>query len=146
MKGAFKEFKGTLALDLNQLERSLVNVTLNLQSAQLSPDQILQAVFLQTALANVNPPTTTFKSTSITRGKGDTYLVTGTYTWMGKTKMTSVPIRIVKSSPLKTEIRLLLNGALQEKDAPQQLSAIAPGAAGSKGWAKATLVFLPRKD
>jgi polyisoprenoid-binding protein YceI len=145
MNGAFKDFKGLLALDPDRLERSFVQVSLNLQSAQLSPDQILQAVFLQTALARVNPPTTIFKSTSITKDRGDSYLVTGTYTWMGKSKMADVPIRIVSASPLKTEVRILLNGVLHEKNAPRELSTLAPGSAGSKGWAKAILVFLPRK-
>jgi polyisoprenoid-binding protein YceI len=142
MQGALKDFKGTLSLDLDQLERSFVKMTLNLQSAQLSPDQILQAVFLQTALAHVNPPSTTFESTSIAKGKGDTYLLSGMYTWMGKRKSATVPIRIMSASPTKTEIRLLLSGVLQEKEAPRELAAIAPGSAGSKGWAKANLVFL----
>jgi polyisoprenoid-binding protein YceI len=142
MQGALKDFKGTLSLDLEQLERSFVKMTLNLQSAQLSPDQILQAMFLQTALARVNPPSTTFESTAIAKGKGDTYLLSGMYTWMGKRKNATVPIRIMNASPTKTEIRLLLTGVLQEKEAPRELAAIAPGSAGSKGWAKATLVFL----
>ncbi len=142
MQGALKDFKGTLSLDLEQLERSFVKMTLNLQSAQLSPDQILQAMFLQTALAHVNPPTTTFESTSISKGKADTYLLSGMYTWMNKRKNATVPIRILSASPTKTEIRLLLSGVLQEKEAPRELTAIAPGSAGSKGWAKATLVFL----
>jgi polyisoprenoid-binding protein YceI len=142
MQGALKDFKGTLNLDLERLERSFVKMTLNLQSAQLSPDQILQAMLLQTALARVNPPSTTFESTSLVRSTDNTYLLSGIYTWMGKRKDTTVPIRILSASPTKTEIRLLLSGVLQEKEAPRELSAIAPGAGGSKGWAKATLVFL----
>lgn len=142
MQGVLKDFKGTLSLDLEQLERSFVKMTLNLHSAQLSPDQILQAVFLQSALARVDPPSTTFESTSITKGKGNTHLLSGIYTWMGKRKNATVPIRIMNASPNKTEIRLLLSGVLQEKQTPRELTAIAPGSAGSKGWAKATLVFL----
>lgn len=142
MQGALKDFKGTLSLDLDHLERSFVKMTLNLQSAQLSPDQILQAVFLQSALARVNPPSTTFESTSLTKGKGDTYLLTGSYSWMGRRKSATVPIRILSASPTKTEIRVLLSGVLQENQAPRELTTLAPGSAGSKGWAKATLVFL----
>jgi polyisoprenoid-binding protein YceI len=142
LNGSFTDFKGTLQLDPENLERSLVQLTLNIQSAQLRPDQILQNIFLQTALSRVDPPTTTFKSTSIRKDRGDTFLVTGAYTWMGKSKTTSIPIRLVRSSASSTEIQLLLNGTLKDKEAPQELQALAPDAKGSKGWAKATLVFV----
>ena len=140
--GSFTDFKGTLQLDPERLERSLVQLTLNLHSAQLRPDQILQNVFLQTALSRVEPPTTTFKSTSIRKERGDTFVVTGSYTWMGKSKTVTVPIRLVRSSATSTEIQLLLNGTLKDKEAPPELQAFAPDAKGSKGWAKATLVFV----
>jgi polyisoprenoid-binding protein YceI len=146
MKGDFSDFKGTLALDPHRLERSSVNLSLNLQSARLSPEQILQAVFLQTALTHVRPPTVAFKSSSITKSTHNTYLVTGTYTVMGRTQVATVPFQLVNLSALRTEIRLLLSGALKERDTPRELSAIAPGSAGSKGWAKATLVFVKTKS
>lgn len=145
MTGGFSDFKGTLALDTNRVERSSINLSLNLQSARLSPDQILQAVFLQTALTHVRPPTVAFKSSSITKSTNNTYLVTGTYTVMGRDQVATVPFQLVNLSALRTEIRLLLSGALKERDTPRELSAIAPGSAGSKGWAKATLVFVKAK-
>jgi len=146
MNGAFNDFQGSLLLDPDHLERSSVQLTLDLQSAELRPDQILQMVFLQTALSQIQPSTTSFKSTSITRQQGDTYLVTGLYIWMGRSKSASVPIKLVKSNLQTTEIRLALNGTLKDKDAPKELKEVAPDAKGSSGWAKGTLVFLREKS
>lgn len=141
MNGSFRSYTGNLRLDPQDLTRSQVAVSLNLSSAQLPPDQILQNVFLQTALSRIRQKETTFQSDSITKQPDGTYLVSGTYEWLSKVKRAAFPVQVVKMSPSLTEIRLLLNGSLKQGQDSQEVKKFAPMALGSKGWAKANLVF-----
>ncbi len=144
MNGSFKDFSGELLLDPRGLEESKISLALNLASAQLPPEQILQAIFLQTTLARFQDQSGTFTSTSIEPlGKGQ-FIVTGNTTWANKTKETSVPIEVLKLSPSRAEIKFLLDGTVRPQDVQPNVAKIAPGISGSRGWAKATLVFSPR--
>ena len=143
MQGSFKDFSGELLLNPTKIESSKIKLSLNLASAQLPPDQLLQAIFLQTALARFKQHSGTFESTSIEKIRDNTYLVTGNYTWMKRTKRTTLPVQIIRASPAVTEIKLLLDGAVQAKDLQPETAQLAPGLQGSKGWAQATLVFVP---
>jgi polyisoprenoid-binding protein YceI len=142
MNGAFTKFGGHIVLDLEDVTRSQVSLSLDLRSAQLSPDQILQAVFLQTAVAHLRPPETSFVSKLIERKKEKTYLVHGAYQWQGKTRNTTVPVQIIQVTPSRAEVRVLMNGAAKPGESPDELRALGDiSLVGTKGWAKGTFVF-----
>ena len=144
MNGSFKDFTGELLLDPSGFEQSSIKLSLNLSSAQLPPDQVLQAILIQTTLARFRDQSGTFASTSIEPLEVGTYLVTGNTTWASKTKETSVPVEVLKLSASRSEIRFLLDGTVRPQDVRPDVAKIAPGISGSRGWAKATLVFSPR--
>lgn len=147
MNGFFKDFSGELLLDPRGLAQSTIKLSLNLASAQLPPEQMLQAIFLQTTLAHLRDQSGTFSSTSIEPLGDGQFVVTGNTTWDNKTKETSVPIEVLEFSPSRTEIKFLLDGAVRPQDVqpvPPNLVKIAPGISGARGWAKATLVFSPK--
>jgi polyisoprenoid-binding protein YceI len=142
MNGAFTSFRGKLLLDPKDVTKSKVDLSLDLRSAQLLPDQILQAVFLQTAVAHLKQPETSFVSERIEPYKGKMYLIHGIYTWQGKQKRATVPVEILQAAPHRSEVRLALSGTAKDGETPpelKQLGNFTP--AGSKGWAKATFVF-----
>lgn len=143
MNGSFRDFSGALSLDPTEITNSDLSVSLTLSSAQLPPDQILQAVLLQSVIARVANRASTFESSSIEHLEGSRYLVNGTYTWMNKRKPASVPIEVERATPSLTEIRLLLDGSFRNKNIPGEFAPLAQSAEGSKGWTKALLVFTP---
>lgn len=144
MNGRFSDFKGELMLDPEAFESSSIRLSLKLDSIQLPPEQLLQALFIQTTLARYRDRSGSFTSTDIRPLADDQYLVTGDCTWDNKTQSTSVPIQVVTLSPSRSEIRFLLDGVVRPQDVKPEVAQIAPGIAGTKGWAKATLIFLPR--
>ena len=139
MNGDLTGYSGLLALNSRGLEHSSLELTLNLQSARLSPDQVLQAVFLQTALARVREPKPTFRSSAIRRNGNNSLLVDGAFTWEGKVRKATVPLQLVRSSPALTELRLLFDGTMKGHQVPPELSGL--GASTASGWAQATLIF-----
>jgi polyisoprenoid-binding protein YceI len=146
MNGSFTKFEGSLALDPTDVTQSSVKLELDLTSVQLTPDQIIQSIFVQTALAHLRQQKTSFVSETIQRVKGQSFLITGMYTWQGKSKRTTVPVEIVRASPTLSEIRLLLNGKAKDGDSPPELSQLGGlSANGSKGWAEGTFVFTNNK-
>lgn len=140
MNGSFNDFSGTVLLDPSSVANSQISLSLALSSAKLPPDQLLQAMFLQTVLAKLPEHHTTFTSTSLEHVQGTRYMVHGTYSWFNKRHAAAVPIEIQKASPSLTEIRLLLDGSLHDNRGTSQL---AQGMIGSHGWTKAVLVFSP---
>lgn len=145
MNGSFKTFGGTMLVEPEGgFERAQISLSLDVSSAQLPPDQILQAIFIQTALAHLKGRSGTFLSTSIEPASGNRYLVHGSYTWANRTRRASVPVELLHFAPSRGEIRLALDGAVEPRDVKPEVSAVAPGIAGSEGWAKARIVFAPR--
>jgi polyisoprenoid-binding protein YceI len=143
MTGSFEEFRGSFELDPDDVTQSELELTLNLKSLTLPPDQLMQALFAQGILARVAPSPNSFRSSSIERTAGNSYLLHGNYTWMSKVKKVSLPIKILEASPKRSEIQLLIEGSFVKRDVPSQYEALASGAAGSRGWTKAKLVFVP---
>jgi polyisoprenoid-binding protein YceI len=143
MNGSFREFSGAISLDTEAITESNIDLSLTLSSAQLPPEQILQAVFIQTALARFPQKSSSFRSSGIEHLKDNSYLIHGTYTWMNKRKPASVPVEIVKATPSMTEIRVLMDGSFTAQGVPGELSDVATSARGSRGWSKAILVFSP---
>lgn len=140
MSGRLKEFSGSVSLNPDASIKQ-VTLGLNLSSAQLPPDQLLQGFFLQSVLARFRQSTTTFTSSAITRVHNNDYLATGTYTWQSKTRSATVPFELLNVSHQSTEIRVRMKGALTDHSTPPELEAAAPGASNSTGWASAVLVF-----
>ena len=143
MKGSFRDFGGHLLLDPHGFERSTLSLSLDLSSAQLPPEQLLQALFIQTTLARFQDRSGDFQSSSILPISGNRYLVRGTYSWANKRREAAVPVEVLKLSRQRSEIRFLLDGAVRPQDVKPPVSELAPGIAGSEGWAKAVLVFAP---
>lgn len=142
MSGSFSKFNGTLLLDPQEVTNSKVNLSLDLRSAQLLPDQIIQTIFLQTAIAHLKQPESTFISERIESLGGKRYLMHGVYTWQGKSKRTSVPVEIVSASPYRSEVRVHMSGQAKEGEPPKELQKLGGlSASGSKGWAKGTFIF-----
>lgn len=140
MNGTFRDFSGAVLLDPSSVTNSQVSFSLSLSSAKLPPDQVLQAVFLQTVLAKLPEHQTTFTSTSIEHLQGSRYLIHGTYSWFNKQRKAAVPVEIHRASPTLTEIRLLLDGSLHDG---RGTSALAQSVEGAHGWTKAVLIFSP---
>ena len=142
MNGSFSKFNGALLLDPKEVTRSKINLSLDLRSAQLLPDQIIQSIFLQTAIAHLKQPEATFVSERIEPTGGKKYLIHGVYTWQGKSKRTAVPVEIVAASPSRSEVRVHMSGQAKEGETPQELQKLGGiSASGSKGWAKGTFIF-----
>lgn len=142
MQGHVKTFGGSVTI--NPEERGISDLLLSVQldSAQLPPDQMLQGIFLQSVIARLQQRTATFRSNSIERLSGDNYLASGTYTWHNRNRHATIPFQLVRSAPSVTEIRVLMRGALTDSTTPKELADTAPGASQSAGWARATFVFV----
>ena len=140
MSGKLKDFNGSVSVNPDASIKQ-VTLALNLSSAQLPPDQLLQGFFLQSVLARFRQPSTTFTSSEITRLDTHHYVAQGSYSWQNKTRLASVPFELVKSSLEGTEIRVRMKGALTDRSTPPEIEAAAPGASNSSGWASAVLVF-----
>jgi len=141
MNGNLKTFNGNVTLDPNGSTISGLTVALQLDSAQLPPDQMLQGIFLQSVIARLQQRIATFRSDSISSVTGNQYLATGSYTWHNKTRRATVPFQLIRVSPSATELRVLMRGGLTDATTPQELASAAPGASQSSGWAQAKLVF-----
>jgi len=141
MNGQLQTFTGTITLAPDGSAISNIDVTVQLDSAQLPPDQMLQAIFLQSVIARFKQRVATFRSSEIERIRGDEYRATGSYTWHNKTRSATLPFHLVRASPGQSEIRILMKGALTDATTPRELTAAAPAASQSSGWARATLLF-----
>jgi|GEM_PF-1421616 len=146
MRGSFSDFHGSIDLDPHDIAQSQVQVSLSVSSAQLPPDQLLQALLLQTALSRIPKGPSTFRSSRIEHIDGMTYLLHGNYSWMRKERAASVPVEIARSSPALTEIRVLLSSALRDGKLPPDLAGMAGQTHGARGWSRATLIFARAKE
>ena len=145
MNGQLQTFSGTITLNGDGSAISDLAMTVQLDSAQLPPDQMLQNIFLHSVIARLHQNVATFRSSTIERFNGDEYRATGSYTWHHKTRSATLPFRLVRSSPTHSELRILMRGALTDTTTPKELASAAPGASQSSGWARATLIFAPQK-
>jgi polyisoprenoid-binding protein YceI len=141
MNGSFQDFRGKFELNPDDLTDSSLELTLNLSSLTLPPDQLMQALFVQGILSRVASQPNTFRSTRIEHTSGNSYLLHGNYTWMNKLKKVSVPITIQEASVRRTQIHLILEGAFVGRNVPQQYEGLAASAKGTEGWTKGVLVF-----
>jgi len=141
MNGSIKDFDGFFELNSAGISDSKLELRLSLSSATLPPDQVMQALFVQSIIARVAPSPNTFRSSRFEHKEGNSYLLHGNYTWMNKLKKVSVPLTITEASPRRSRIQLALQGAFSPADAPRSMESLATSAAGSEGWTRATLVF-----
>jgi len=145
MNGHLQTFTGTITLAPDGSAISNIDVTVQLDSAQLPPDQMLQGIFLHSVIARFKQRVATFRSSEIERVRGDEYRASGSYTWQNKTRPATLPFHLVRASPSQSEIRILMKGALTDATTPKELTAAAPAASQSSGWARATLLFARPK-
>lgn len=145
MNGQLQTFAGTVTLNADGSAISEIALTVQLDSAQLPPDQMLQGIFLHSVIARLRQNVATFRSSSIERTNGDEYRATGSYTWHQKSRPATIPFRLVRASPTHSELRILMKGALTDATTPKELTSAAPGATQSSGWARATLIFAQPK-
>jgi polyisoprenoid-binding protein YceI len=145
MNGHLKTFSGTITLSADGSAISRMAMTVQLDSAQLPPDQMLQGILLHSVIARINQRVATFQSTSIESLEGNEYRARGSYSWMNKNRTAVLPFRLVRASPAQSELRILMQGALTDATTPKELSAAAPAASQSSGWARATLIFATPK-
>ena len=141
MNGQLKTFTGSITLNPDGSAISQIDVTLELDSAQVPPDQMLQGIFLHSVIAKLNQRVATFRSSSVEKISGGDYIATGAYTWHNRNRRATIPFRLVRASPSNSELRVLMRGALTDATAPKELTAAAPAASQSSGWARATLIF-----
>jgi hypothetical protein len=142
MNGQLQDFSGTLALTEDGSAISQLNVTLNMGSAQLPPDQFFQSMLLHSVIARFQQQKATFKSSSIEHIRGNEYVANGSAIWQNRPRAASIPFQLLKVSPSKTEIKVIMRGGLGGATPPPELLAAGPGARDSTGWARATLVFI----
>jgi len=142
MRGDVKTFGGSVVLDPDLNTISDINLSIQHDSARIPPDQMLQNIFLQSVIARLQQRIATFRSTSIDHLSGDDFQAHGTYTWHNKSRRATIPFRLVRTSPLATEIRVLMRGSLTEANTPRELADSAPGASQSAGWAQGKFVFV----
>jgi polyisoprenoid-binding protein YceI len=145
MSGQLQTFTGTITLNGDGSAVSELTMTVQLDSAQLPPDQMLQGIFLHSVIARLRQNVATFRSSTIERSEVGEYRATGSYTWHNRSRPATLPFRIVQASPTHSELRILMRGALTDATTPKELSSAAPGASQSSGWARATLIFARPK-
>lgn len=143
MNGSFEDFQGRLELNPSQMADSSLELTLNLASVSLPPEQLMQALLVQGIISRVAPRPNSFRSSRFEHTTGTSYLLHGSYSWMNKLKAVSVPITVLEASPTKTRIQLSLQGAFSGRNVPKQFEGLANSAKGTEGWTKAVLVFTP---
>lgn len=141
MNGQLKTFTGSITLNPDGSAISRIDITLQLDSAQVPPDQMLQGIFLHSVIAKLNQRVATFRSSSVEKVTGSDYIATGACTWHRSERRATIPFRLVRASPTSSELRVLMKGALTDATTPKELTAAAPAASESSGWARATLVF-----
>lgn len=142
MRGDVKTFSGHVTLGPDGKGISDINLSIQLDSARVPPDQMLQGIFLQSVLARLQQRVTTFSSTSINHLRDDDFQAHGIYSWHNKGRRATIPFRIIRSSPVTTEIRVLMRGSLTEANTPRELAASNPAASQSAGWAQGNFVFI----
>lgn len=145
MNGHLQTFTGSITLNQDGSAVSHLDMTVQLDSAQLAPDQMLQAIFLQSVIARFKQHVATFRSSSVEQVSGDEYRASGTYTWQNRNRPATLPFRLVRASPEHSELRILMRGALTDSTTPKEITAAAPAASQSSGWARATLLFSRSK-
>ncbi len=94
--GRFTQFSGTIELDPAQVERSRVNVEIQMASVQIEPAR-LRGHLVSPDLFNVAQfPTATFASTALRAGGADgaSHTMTGNLTLHGQTRSVTFPARI----------------------------------------------------
>jgi hypothetical protein len=84
MNGSFEDFRGRFELNPSQITDSTLELTLNLASVSLPPEQLMQALFVQGIIARVAPRPNTFRSSRLEHTSGSSYLLHGSYSWMNK--------------------------------------------------------------
>jgi polyisoprenoid-binding protein YceI len=146
MNGSFEDFRGRFELNPARITDSTLELTLNLASVSLPPEQLMQALFVQGIIARVAPRPHTFRSSRLEHTSGSSYLLHGSYSWMNKVKPVSVPITVLEASPKRTRLQLFLEGSFVGHNVPQQFEGLAASAKGTEGWTKAVLVFKQADD
>jgi polyisoprenoid-binding protein YceI len=141
MNGSFRDFRGKFQLHPNNITDSTLELTLDLSSVALPPDQLVQALFVQGIISRVAPSPNTFRSSRIEHTSGNSYLLHGSYTWMNKLQKVTVPITLQEASARRTQVHLFLEGAFVGRNIPQQYEGLAASAKGTEGWTKGVLVF-----
>jgi polyisoprenoid-binding protein YceI len=141
MNGSFQDFRGRFDFNPNRITDSSLELTLNLSSLSLPPEQMMQALLVQGIISRVAPKSNTFRSARIEHTQGNSYLLHGNYTWMNKLKKVTVPITIQEASSTLTRVNIFLEGSFVNRDIPQQFEALAASAKGTEGWTKGVLVF-----
>jgi polyisoprenoid-binding protein YceI len=142
MHGSIKEFSGTIDIDPAEITKAQIKLSIILSSATLPPDQIMQAVMLQTLLSRLPNRRTYFESTALEHVQATRYLALGKYTTGSRAHNITVPVTISKATRKTTEIRIEAREPFEAKKAPAELAALARGAQGTSGWASARLIFL----
>jgi polyisoprenoid-binding protein YceI len=145
MNGKLQTFTGAITLNADGSAISDIAMTVQLDSARVQPDQMLQGIFLHSVISRLSQSVATFRSSTIERLNGDEYRAIGSYTWHQKSRTATLPFRLIGVSPIHSELRILMQGALTDATTPKELSSAAPGASQSSGWARATLIFARPK-
>lgn len=135
--GSFTNYKGELLLNPQNVEESKVALSLDLQSVMLPPDQVLQALMIQTVLQKAGDPIAHFQSTAIRKSGTNKLLIDGAYSWRNKKGTTTIPVQIVKLSPSLSQIKFLLNGTARSKEL--EVPGLEPGQ--FEGAAESRLTF-----
>lgn len=94
--GTFERWSGTVRLDPESIQRSAVEITIQMASVQIEPPRLLNHLRSDEFFDVVNLPTATFRSTRIEEAPGDdaTHRVTGELTLHGQTRSITFPARI----------------------------------------------------
>lgn len=138
--GRFTDFAGNLRINGGDLKSAKVNLSLNIDSVSLPQDQIMQAILINTLIQRLRSKTATFESSAFEPLGGNEYLVSGIYTFEGKSKRGSLPIKLVSATPKKTEIRLNFLGQMKGKEAEQ--SSLSNLGKSVQGNAESKLIFI----
>lgn len=145
MNGSLKDFSGDILIDPLDIESARISFSATLSSATLPPNQMMQAILLQSIIARVENKRTSFTSTSVERLSGKNYLIHGRYSWGRSFRNLSLPVELTTSSRAKTEIRINAREQFRNQSTPSEFAALAESARGSSGWASARLVFTSSK-
>lgn len=145
MNGSLKDFSGDILIDPLDIESARISFSATLSSATLPPNQMMQAILLQSIIARVENKRTSFTSTSVERLSGKNYLIHGRYSWGRSFRNLSLPVELTTSSKTKTEIRIKAREQFRNQSTPSEFAALAESARGSSGWASARLVFTSSK-
>jgi polyisoprenoid-binding protein YceI len=147
LDGTLSDFTGSIIFDDNQDAITHARFSMNLSSAKLPPNQVLQAILLQTLLSRLRPQKTTFESSKIAHLRDSTYLVSGSYTWMDRTRHAEIPVQLVYADTTRAEIAILVDGPLKTPHSPTpEFKGLGEIPANASGWARAKLIFTPQNE